>query len=777
VSANPDPLGGDTVERVLRIEELCDRFEDAWRSGSCPAVDDFLRSAGIDTATAPADLVRELARLEAAYRASLQSAETAEYSGPASGDSTLTAPADSPALGSRRPDGPLAPVVRGYELLEEVGRGGMGVVYRARDTRLGRDVAVKLLQDKYEPGSLAASRFSDEARITSQLQHPGIPPVHEVGELLDGRPYLVMKLINGRTLATILDGRNADTNTSAGDSSEYNAGVSHGALIAVFEQICQAVAYAHARKVIHRDLKPANVMAGAFGEVQVMDWGLAKVLSRPESPEPALSDDDRTEIRTMRDADLVTEAGSVLGTLSFMSPEQAQGAVGEIDERTDVFGLGAVLCTILTGQPPYPGSSSDSVRLKAIRGETADAFRRIDASEADPELIALCKRCLATNRETRPRDAGEVAKAVTAHLAAAGERARQAELDRVRAKEQRKRQLVQSVLAGAVLLLLVLAGFGVGLASLWQTAERAKGDAEHARDTAESARKGEADARQQVEREQEKLAVFEHGRGMQVAHQEWRDNNVARTLALLDSARPDLRGWEWHYLHRLCHSDLLTLKGHTGGVYSASWSPDGLQIVTAGHDGTARVWDAKSGTEPLTLKGHTSALYTASFSPDGSRVVTSSYEGTTRVWDARTGAELLTLKGRAGFQRSASFSPDGSRVIAGGYEGTAWVWDAKSGAELFTLKVHTGHLYTASWSPDGSRVVTSGLDGKARVWDAGTGAELLTLKGHAGSVSSASFSPDGSRVVTGGVDGKSRVWDAKSGAELLTLKGRSEARL
>jgi serine/threonine protein kinase len=162
-------------------------------------------------------------------------------------------------ISANLPSGPS-----GYELLDEIGRGGMGIVYRGRDVALSRDVAVKLLQDRYALTSLVARRFVDEAKITGQLQHPGIPPVHEVGELPDGRPFLVMKLIKGRTLADLI-----------ADGSE-----NRGSLIAVFEQVCQAVAYAHNHGVVHRDLKPANVMVGAFGEVQVMDWGSPSFGSR-----------------------------------------------------------------------------------------------------------------------------------------------------------------------------------------------------------------------------------------------------------------------------------------------------------------------------------------------------------------------------------------------------------------------------------------------------------------------------------------------------------------
>jgi serine/threonine-protein kinase len=149
------------------------------------------------------------------------------------------------------------------EMLDEIAHGGMGVIWRATDTTLGREVAVKVLQDKFPPDSGTAHRFADEARITAQLQHPAIPPVHDYGKLPDGRPFLAMKLIKGHTLEDLLRQR-------------AHPGAERGRSVGVFEQVCQAVAYAHAHQVLHRDLKPSNVMVGSFGEVQVMDWGLRR---------------------------------------------------------------------------------------------------------------------------------------------------------------------------------------------------------------------------------------------------------------------------------------------------------------------------------------------------------------------------------------------------------------------------------------------------------------------------------------------------------------------
>src|SRR5262245_16544127 len=358
-------------------------------------------------------------------------------------------------------DHPAVPV--GFELLDEVGRGGMGVVWRARELALDREVAVKLLQDRFPADSPAAQRFLGEARITAQLQHPGIPAVHHIGRLADGRPFLAMKLIRGRTLDDIL-------------KSRPEPGVDRGRLLAVFAAICQAVGYAHAHKVIHRDLKPANVMVGAFGEVQVMDWGLAKVLGAGLAPatEASAAEQTRpwTEISPSPTSEVrYTQAGTLVGTPSFIPPEQAAGELEKVDERADVFGLGAILAVILTGQPPYVGDTAEAVRVKAVRGDLGDCLGRLEACAAEAELVGLCQVCLSFAPAGRPRDAGEVARAVSAHLAAAEERARQAELDRVRVEERRRRRRVQWALAAAVVGLLALAGLGAAVANLWQRAE------------------------------------------------------------------------------------------------------------------------------------------------------------------------------------------------------------------------------------------------------------------------------------------------------------------
>jgi tetratricopeptide (TPR) repeat protein len=394
----------------------------------------------------------------------------------------------------------FAPV--GYELLDEIGTGGMGVVYCAREVALNRHVALKILHPRYPTDGPAARRFVDEAGITGQLQHPGIPPIHQVGTLENGRPFLAMKLIRGSTLEDLLKARS----TPAED---------RGRFLAVFEQVCHAVAFAHDRNVIHRDLKPANVMVGNYGEAQVMDWGLAKTLTcdRPADAATEADAPPGTEVRSLRDLESATQAGSMLGTPAFMPPEQAGGEIDKVNERSDVFGLGAVLCVILTGKPPYFGKDSEAVRLMAIRGQLDECTARLAACGVDPELLALCGRCLAREPADRPRHAGEVASAVADLRAAAEERARRAELDRVRAEgetraaevrsaEQRKRRRVQGALGLSFTGLVVLGG----AFAWWQDRQAADRRAEQARAQADRATERgteraavEARARQAVE--------------------------------------------------------------------------------------------------------------------------------------------------------------------------------------------------------------------------------------------------------------------------------------
>jgi eukaryotic-like serine/threonine-protein kinase len=348
--------------------------------------------------------------------------------------------------------GPAAPASAGRcRLLGEIARGGMGAVLRGHDPDLDRELAVKVLLPEHRDRPDLVRRFLAEARICGRLQHPGVVPVHEVGVLDDRRPFFTMKLVQGRTLAELLRERPAP----AADLPRF---------LGIFEQMCQTVAFAHSRGVIHRDLKPSNVMVGEFGEVQVMDWGLAK--ARDDAAAAAVS--------APAAAEGASQAGLVLGTPAYMAPEQARGEVDKLDARCDVFGLGALLCEILTGAPPYTSKQSWEILLLARQADLAAALARLGACGADADLVRLAKACLAVDPAERPADAGAVAQAVAAHLAGVRERLRAAEVGRAAAQakaaaERRARRLTVG-LAAAVLLLAAAVGVGV----VWRQRQQAE---------------------------------------------------------------------------------------------------------------------------------------------------------------------------------------------------------------------------------------------------------------------------------------------------------------
>jgi serine/threonine-protein kinase len=467
---------------------LCDRFESAWLAGERPRLEDFLPL--VEEADRPA-LLRELLAIELDYRGRQGERPTAEEyrlrlptyaaildealghfaTSPAAPprsprpetpppprdkpiSTRLTGPSLRPAAKEPPPsesavaDQPLSLGAERYLIEGEIARGGMGAVLRAHDRDLNRALALKVLREDFRALPEMVRRFHEEAQITGQLQHPAIPPVHEIGTLADGRPFLAMKLIRGRTLAELLKERSSP----AQDRSRF---------LKIFEQVCQAVAYAHSKDVVHRDLKPGNIMVGAFGEVQVMDWGLAKVLAsggrEPPGKEPGgsyspLAVSSVVKVSRTDSGSAETQEGAVLGTPAYMPPEQALGEVNRLDQRCDVFSLGSFLCEILTTRPPYTGGDRMAVLRRARRVELADALERLEACEADEELVELTRRCLSVQPEGRPRDAGAVAGAEEAYLAGVEERARQAELKRAaaEAREAAEKKQAEEAQARAV---------------------------------------------------------------------------------------------------------------------------------------------------------------------------------------------------------------------------------------------------------------------------------------------------------------------------------------
>jgi serine/threonine-protein kinase len=423
-----------------RLQDLLSLYEQRLRQGEAPAALDLC-------ADCP-----ELATLLEQQIVALRKTERLALSRTAP---TALSPA-APEIPPPAPEPP--PETPRYRFLSFIAQGGMGEVWRGHDRVLNRKVAIKVLRRRLGSAE-AAQCFRDEAALVAHLEHPSVVPVHDSGELADGRPFFVMKLVGGRTLSELLRER-----PGAPEVWPH--------YVQLFGQVCQAVAFAHAHSppILHRDLKPSNVMVGDFGEVQVMDWGLAKLLAETSPPQPVAA--ESADSRASPDAETrapgatvaqsghgpETETGVAKGTPQFMAPEQARGVRAALGPQTDVFGLGGILCVILTGQPPHP----DGNLGKVAAGGLVETFTRLEGCTADGELIALAKSCLAPDPSQRPADAGAVARAVLAYQAGVQERLRKAEVERaaaaVEARAERKRRRLQLSLIGAVLALMLLGG-------------------------------------------------------------------------------------------------------------------------------------------------------------------------------------------------------------------------------------------------------------------------------------------------------------------------------
>jgi WD40 repeat protein len=797
---------------VRQLDHLCDRFEAAWKGGGRPSLEDFLRQP--EEPLRPA-LLRELLWLEQDYRRRRGEEPTpAEYAArfpgyvevieasfrerPAPGGRTLPLPAGNTPAPGPASDNPAAsgtasaPLQGGqgadrYELGAEVGQGGIGVVYRARDRRLGRDLAVKVLREALAGSPEVRDRFAAEAQVGSQLQHPGIVPVYDLDRLDGQRPFFTMKLVEGRTLASLLEAR--------GDPSEGREG-----LLGVFAQVCQAMAYAHQRGVVHRDLKPANVMVGSFGEVQVMDWGFAKVLSaeaKPEVEEPAGG--DRAAVFTcQQEQGWASQDGSVMGTPRYMPPEQAQGRVGEIDKRTDVFGLGAMLCEILTGQPPYDGGTDKEVYEKAVRGDLADALARLDGCGADAALRDLARRCLPADPASRPSDAGAVAEAIAGYLASLQERLGQAQLEKATAqtREQEARATARAqrkarrwTLAAAAL----LAGLGLALTGLLVSDYRYRSELEAAYGEVKQERNAAFESGERAKEEGNAARRSNYNSQLLLAGNLWQFDPRA-ALDLLEDEKncpEDLRDFTWGYYHRLCKRDVFTLTypadtaRRCPTVSASALSPDGamLALVFWVNDPKSAklirpevvLLDVARNRLVRSLKVRQAAVFALAFSPDGKRLATCGSDPPIQFWDTATLRPAGVLRGRQQTVQSATFSRDGNYLASYSTDRTIKLWQPLTRKELPSLMAGGiqevafseespsqggGHVQEMVFSPDSKTLAIRFEGNRVILRDVATGRKLATFR-ETQNCHSMGYSPDGQIFATGGSN-RVTLWDPVS---------------
>jgi WD40 repeat protein len=604
----------------------------------------------------------------------------------------------------------------------------MGVVYRARQLKFNRLVALKMVLAGSHASETDLARFLAEAEAVAQLQHTNVVQVFDADQHA-GLPYFTMEFISGGSLAERLRGTPLPPSRSA----------------ALVEQLARGVHAAHERGIIHRDLKPGNVLLTAEETPKLTDFGLARRLAGGSG---------------------MTATGAVLGTPSYMAPEQAQGKGKHVGPPADIYALGAILYECLTGRPPFQGPTPLETLAQLVSDDPVAPRRLQPKIPADLETI--CLKCLQKEPTKRYASALELAADLQRFQAGETIQARPAGPGE-RAVKWVKRRPALAALTGTILVA-VLGLLGGGAWFTFQLNEARL----RAEESADAEREARADADRKAEEARRNLYISD----MNLVQREYEVNHIAHVRELLDSwipkstAEKDLRGFEWHYWQLRAHRELLTLNGHTEAVFGVCFSPDGSRLASASWDNTVKIWDSKSGQELLTLKGHTEGISRVCFSPDGIRLASASADHTVKVWDSRSGLELLTFKQHTGPVAGVCFSPDGTRLASAG--GEVKVWDSTSGKELFTLKGQTSGAGSVSFSPDGSRLAFSGADRTVKVWDCISGQEPLTFKGHTGTVSGVCFSPDGTRLASASNDRTVKVWDSHSGQELLTLQGHSQ---
>jgi WD40 repeat protein len=674
------------------------------------------------------------------------------------------------------PPPPLSslPEVPGYTELSLLGIGGMGVVYRARQTGLERLVALKMIRSDFADAA-ERTRFRREAEAVARLDHPNIVKIFQVGES-NGQPFFAMEYVEGGNLAQHLERTSMPGNPAASLVTTLARGMEH----------------AHQRGVIHRDLKPANVLlatACRFALAESDEANAKRQAGARDGIVPKITD---FGLAKKLDESGQTQTGAIMGTPSYMAPEQAEGKK-DIGLAADVYALGAILYECLVGRPPFKAATTFDTLYQVIHEEPVPP-RQLNAKvPADLETIAL--KCLQKEPGKRYGSAGELADDVDRFLK--GEPIQARPVSRLeRAGKWVRRHPAVSGLLTAVVLVTVL-GFA-GTYSKYRDAEQqtniavyhrrvAEAKSEVAREKTREAETALVKARQ-AEQESAARARAEARANAQaqfllyvnklaLAQREADNRNPVRAMQVLESCSQELRGWEHGHLRRRCQVETLPLfKGHAGAVNCVRFSPDGTRLASGGSDGMVRIWNAGNGREVLCFKAHLKGVTSISFSPRGRRLASGGGDGTVRIWDAGIGQEVLSIKAHSNEARSVCFSPDGARLASVG-DGRVRLWDARSGRLLRLFRGGLNPDNSVCFSPDGTRLASGGYGWNrlVRLWDVRSGQVLHTLKGHTNDISCVCFSPDGTRLASSGwgTDRTVRVWDASSGRELLTLEGHT----